>query len=133
MLTLQFISHNEIVSLSSEQKVNKLLRLAKEDKIVVVEGKLKPEEEAKLIQKTMEQIDSKFKGIEICDIESNVLSDRIFERVRSGIAKILLGGRMGMTVIGPASVIKEIKKDPNKIRLFTREVKRNKRRMIRRK
>lgn len=128
MLTLQFISHNEIASLSPEQRVNKLLRLAKEDKIVVVEGKLRAEEEAKLIQKTMEQIDSKFKGIEICDIESSAISDRVFERVRSGIARILLGERMGMTVIGPASVIKEIKKDPNKIRLLTREVNSRKRR-----
>ncbi|MBU1203896.1 MAG: DUF2073 domain-containing protein [Nanoarchaeota archaeon] len=123
MLTLQFIPYSEIGSLDSEQKINKLLRLAKEDKIVVVEGKLKAEEEAKLIQKTMEQINSKFKGLEICDVNSDAIGEGIMNKLRNGIARLLIGERMGMTIIGPASVIKEIKKDPNKIRLFTKDVK----------
>jgi len=32
---------------------------------------------------------------------------------------LLLGDRNGITIIGPASIVKEIKKDPNKIELLT--------------
>jgi hypothetical protein len=32
---------------------------------------------------------------------------------------LLLGNRQGMTIIGPATVVKEIKKDPNNIELLT--------------
>jgi hypothetical protein len=128
MLTLQFIPHSEIAGLGIDEKVSKLLRMAKEDKIIVVEGKLKPEEEARLIQRTMEQINSRFRGIEICDITSDAIRKNVFEKIKNEIARVLMGGRMGMTVIGPASVIKEIKKDPNKIRLFTKEVKRSRKR-----
>ena len=34
---------------------------------------------------------------------------------------MLLGDRQGLTVIGPATIVKEIKKDPNKIELLTKE------------
>ena len=46
---------------------------------------------------------------------------------RNAIFNMLLGDRQGMTIIGPASVVKEIKKDPNKIELLTQEVKPKKR------
>jgi len=32
---------------------------------------------------------------------------------------LLLGNRSGLTIIGPANVVKEIKQDPDKIQLFT--------------
>ena len=35
--------------------------------------------------------------------------------------KWVLGNKQGLTVIGPASVVKKIKKDPNKIELLTKE------------
>jgi hypothetical protein len=39
----------------------------------------------------------------------------------------VLGDRQGLTIIGPASVVKEIKKDPNKIELLTSEKRKRKR------
>ena len=41
--------------------------------------------------------------------------------MRNGVASMLLGDRQGMTVIGPASIVKQIRKDPDKIELFTKE------------
>ena len=38
--------------------------------------------------------------------------------IKSGIAKFLVGDRDAVTVIGPASIIKDIKKDPSKMELF---------------
>jgi hypothetical protein len=54
-----------------------------------------------------------------------------FERMRRGFYSFLLGDRQGMTIIGPATIIKDIKKNPNKIELFTQEIKKNGKRIIR--
>ncbi len=54
MLTLQFIPYSEISDLSSVGRIRKLLGLAKENKIVLLQGRLKKEEEAELIKTTME-------------------------------------------------------------------------------
>ena len=37
------------------------------------------------------------------------------------LSNVLLGDRQGMTIIGPATVVKKIEKNPNKIELFTNE------------
>ena len=118
-LTLQFVPHNELNNLSSYEKIKKILKIVKENKIVLVEGKLKSEEQAMLIQRTMEQIDKKFKGIEIATIEGKE-ENAVFEIMKKNIARVLLGDKFGFTIVGPASIVKEIKKDPNKIELFTK-------------
>jgi hypothetical protein len=123
MVTIQFIPYNEIESLSSVGRIRKLLNIAKEDKIVMLQGRLKKEEETEMIKTTMEEINSDFKGIELSVVypdEKKGSAASIFKR---NIANLLLGDRQGITVIGPASVVKDIKKNPNKIELLTRELK----------
>lgn len=122
-LTIQFIPHHDIERLSSLGKIKKLLKLAREDKIVMLEGRLGKEEEAELIKTTMEEIDDDFKGIEIAVIYPNVSKGDIIKRLRDGLANLLLGDRVGLTIIGPANVVREIKKDPNKVMLFTKDQK----------
>ena len=118
MLTLQFIPYHDLEDLNSNQKVSKLLRSVRENKIVLVEGKLDAEEEALLIQRTMEEINKSFKGVEICTLDYYHQEDWV-KKVRQGLAKMLLGNRAGFTVIGPASLVREIRKGPNKIELLT--------------
>jgi hypothetical protein len=121
-LTLQFVPFSDIQELGSARRVKKLIDIVKENKIVLLEGRLKKEEEADLISIAMEEISSSFKGIELAVIDpkkdkaSSFISD-----IKSGVVNMLLGDRQGFTIIGPATVIKEIKKDPNKIELFTKE------------
>lgn len=122
MLTLQFVPYDEIEGMSSARRIQKLLNIVKQDKIVLLEGRLKKEEETDLIEITMEEIDDKFKGIELAVIDSQQ-EVAGFERIRKGFYSLLLGDRKGMTIIGPATVVKEIKKNPNKIELFTQEAK----------
>ena len=120
MLTLQFLPYNEIESLSSSSKIRKILNLVKEDKIVLIEGRLKPIEETDLIQRTMEYVDKNFKGIELCTIYPN--SKNKF--LKSFLVSLLIGDRTGITIVGPANVVKEIKRDPNKILLLTENIRR---------
>ena len=65
MVTFQFIPYQEIEHLTSVKRVNRLLNIVKEEKIVIMEGRLTKEEEADLIEITMEEISPKFKGIEL--------------------------------------------------------------------
>lgn len=118
MLTLQFVPYDELIGLDSNRKVQKLLKIIKQDKIVLMEGKLSSDEEAELIERTMEEIDRRFKGIEIASLEPSV-SSNVADILRNSLYKILFGNSRGMTVMGPANIIKEIKKDPNKLQLYT--------------
>ncbi|NQV08936.1 DUF2073 domain-containing protein [Candidatus Woesearchaeota archaeon] len=127
MLTLQFIPYHEIEHLSSTQKILKLLKVAKEDKIVLLEGRLKKQEETDLIKITMEEIDDRFKGIEMSVIYPDKQDLIWYEKMKRNFISLVLGNREGFTIIGPASIVREIRKDPNKIQLFTTEPKTKKR------
>lgn len=120
-LTLQFIPFSEINNLSSDKKINKLLKVAQDEKIILLEGKLRSGEKSELIRKTMEEISDKFKGIEIEELDVENRDKDFFQRLKTTFINFLLGSRRGLTIIGPASIIKEIKKDPDKIQLFTEE------------
>ena len=122
MLTLQLIPYSEIESLSSVGRIRKLLNVVKEEKIVLLQGRLTKDEEAELIKTTMEEINKEFKGIEISVIYPNRKKnghDNFFNDVKTNVVNFLLGDRNGLTIIGPASVVKEIKKQPDKIQLYT--------------
>ena len=127
MLTLQFIPHEEIEGLSSNERIRKLLNCVKDEKIVVLEGRLRKEEEAELIRKTMEEISERFKGIEISVVYPDRRKGNLGKTLKNNLADMLLGERQGLTVMGPASLIKEIRKDPDKIQLFTEERRKKKR------
>lgn len=120
MLTLQFVPYGDIEHLDSEGRIAKLLDIVKDDKIVLMQGRLHPEEETLLIQKTMEQIADEFKGVEICTIFPQEKDLQFLRRIKKEMIKAMLGNRDGITIIGPANIVKEIKRDINKIELFTK-------------
>ena len=128
MLTLRFVPFSEIENLTSVGRIRKLLNIAKENKIVVLQGKLRKEEEKELIKATMEEINSEFRGIELAVIDDSPTDITGMARIKQGIISRLLGDRQGFTIIGSASLIKEIKKNPKKIELFTTEYDRTRQR-----
>ena len=118
-LTIQYVPFEEMSGLDSERKIQKLIKIVRQNKLVLMEGTLTSQEEADLIEETMESIDSKFKGIEITSLnplEKN--SKQIQDRVRQLFMEAIFGRRRGLTVIGPANIVREIRKDPNRIQLF---------------
>ena len=121
MLTLQFVPYTEIEPLGSARRVKKLLDLVKDDKIVLLEGRMRKEEETDLIEITMEEIDDRFKGIELAVINPDTKGGAFLGNIKKGVVNMLLGNRTGFTIIGPASVVKQIKQDPDKIQLYTQD------------
>ena len=124
MVTFQFIPYHEIEALSSVKRVNKLLNIVKDNKIVIMEGRLRKEEEADLIEITMEQISPKFKGIELSVINPDKSKQQGLQKFKGVFTNVILGNRVGLTIIGPASIVKKIEKNPDKIELFTKDSRR---------
>ena len=119
-LTLQFIPFVEIDGLGSAERVKKLLKIILENKIVLLQGRLRAEEEARLIEDTMALVGAikNFKGVELAVLSPKLNGLKFTSKLRNNVAKLLIGDRDAVTVIGPANIIKEIKRDPSKIQLF---------------
>ncbi len=119
-LSLHVIPFSEVKNLSISERVKKILNLVLGNKIVILHGRLRPEEEARLIEDTMALVDhvKDFRGIELAVIEPNLKEENVFVKMRYGLAKKLIGDNSALTIIGPASVIKEIKRDPRKLELL---------------
>ena len=119
-LSIQFMPYSEIKSLDSDERIKKILNIIFGGNILILQGRLKSDEEARLIGDTMAMINhvKGFKGIELAVISGNGNSG-IFGGIGRGIANSLLGGDLGaVTIIGPATIVKEIKRNPKKIELF---------------
>ena len=117
---IQFMPYSEIKNLGSTDRIRRILDIAFSNSILILQGRLKPEEETRLIEDTMAMIGhvKNFKGIELAVISSHEKKS-YFDRVKSNIAIKLSGADLGaITIIGPASVVKEIKQDPKKIELL---------------
>ncbi len=126
MVTLQFVPYHEIEDLGSARRVKKLIDIVKQNKIVLLQGRLKKEEETDLISIAMEEFGDKFKGIELAVINPKNNDATGLKKARNNFFRFLLGNRQGLTIIGPANIVTEIKKDPNKIELYTKEAKKRK-------
>lgn len=105
---INLISKERLSKMGSMEKIRMILDSVKEGKIVVLETGLTPEEEAKLIEVTMLEIDHEnFVGIEV---------ESYPYREKSLISKIL-GKRHGrLTIIGPANRLKTIEKQEDLIK-----------------
>ena len=118
--TLQFLPFNEIRNLSSSDRVKKILDIILGNNILLLQGRLLPEEETRLIEDTMAMIKhvKNFRGIELAVIGGNNKAG-IIQKARQGIANAISGGDLGaITIIGPATIVKEIKRNPRKIELL---------------
>jgi len=121
-LTLQFIPFSEISSLGGLERIKKLLKIVLDNKVVVLQGRLKPQEETRLIEDTMIMIDNikGFKGVELAVITGDSENKSFFNKLRFGLARAIAGQQDAITIIGPASIVKEMKKDPKKLEVMMR-------------
>ena len=118
-LTLHFIPYSEIATLDTIERIKKLLKIILDNKVVILQGRLRPEEEGRLIEDTMIMIGSikGFKGVELAVISQDD-NKTAMDKFKFGIAKALIGQQDCLTVIGPASIVKEMKKDPKKLEVM---------------
>jgi hypothetical protein len=118
--SIQFLPYSEIRSLDSNQRIKKILNIILGNNIIILQGRLDPEEETRLIGDTMAIIGhvKNFKGVELAVISSNG-NEGFFGRFRNNLVSAIAGGDLGaVTIIGPATIVKEIKRNPKKIELL---------------
>ena len=124
MLTLQYIPYHEFAPLTLDDKLKKVLKSVKLDRIIIIEGRLNPVEESELIKRTMQQIDRKFKGIEIASVDYDFENADLMEKLKKNLAHYLLKRKHVLTIVWPSTIVKEIRRDPGKIQLLTKDIKR---------
>lgn len=118
--SIQFLPYSEIRGLDSNHRVRKILNIVLGNNILILQGRLEPEEETRLIGDTMAIIGHvrNFKGVELAVISGNN-NEGFFGRFRKNLVSAIAGGDIGaVTIIGPATIIKEIKRNPKKIELL---------------
>ena len=103
-LKMDFLSSSMLNSSTSMEKISMIVNRVKNGDLVVIEGGLTPEEEAELIEATMREIDvDNFMGIDIYTLEKD-------KKSFFGLSKSKI---VGITIIGPANVMKAVKKKSN--------------------
>ena len=125
-LKMDFISSENLDGMTGQKKINFILNKVKDGSILVVNGVLTPNEEMDLIKETMRRVDDGFPGIEVCSLKKQVKGWKQFFDVLASSREKLSGTlwsltgqpaktrlKTGMTLIGPARIIKDIKKNPD--------------------
>ena len=118
--SIQFLPYSEIRGLDSSHRIRKILNIVLGNNILILQGRLEPEEEARLIGDTMAMIGHvrNFKGVELAVISGNN-NEGFLGKFRKNLVSAIAGGDLGaVTIIGPATIIKEIKRNPRKIELL---------------
>jgi len=111
-IQIEFLSSQALSGKQPKQKLSSILDLVKKGKIVVLEEPLSATEEAELISSTMSSIGSKFSGIEISRLGESA------EGIRAAAIQLLGGKTAGLTIVGPSSLVRQIKRNPGKLSVF---------------
>lgn len=106
---VHLISHEKIDPMGTDEKIRFILDEVEAGKVLILERGLTPQEEAKLIEQTMREVDPEnFIGIE--------MQSYGMDRGKNLLQRVAMGGpRPRMAVIGPARLLKLVSKDSQKI------------------
>lgn len=103
-LKMDFISSDALKDRSGMEKIAMIVDKVKDGNLLVIEGGLTPEEEAELIETTMREIDvDNFVGIDIYTLEKD----------KSSFFGLSKRKTVGITIIGPANVMKTVNRKSN--------------------
>ena len=129
---IDFVSSNVLNGKTKEDRIEFILGKDKDGSILVTDGVLRSEEEMDLIKETMRRVDDGFPGIEVTSLKRAVKGlEFVAEKVNDNKERVLgfVSGffgkelsktsiREGLTFIGPAKIIKKIKKNPDSFSVF---------------
>ena len=103
-IKMDFLSSDALKNRSSMEKIAMIVDKVKNGDLLVMEGGLTPSEDAELIETTMRATDvENFLGIDIYTLEKD-------QSTFFGLSK---RKTVGITIIGPANVMKTVKRKSN--------------------
>lgn len=114
---VQVLSYDLIKDLTNKHKIDKILSIVKSGDVVMLEGRLSREIENELITSALQSVSGKFTGIEVAFLDSKT-EKTILGKLKLKVLKLIAKDRIGISVIGPSKIIKEIKMDPKKLEIL---------------
>ncbi len=113
-LRIKFVPYEKL----KEQKFNGIIRDLKHNTIIMVDAKLNAKEEAQIIAETMRNVSEDFSGIEFGSIDLGAESGKgNLSKIKGALIERIIGRKRGVTIIGPANVVRKIKKNPKELLL----------------
>ncbi len=112
-LRMDFMSLESLSDKTIEKKIETILKKVEVGHMVVLDGVLEPDEEMRLVEATMKEVNDKFTGIEVCTLPRKQSK---FMGAYGFVVEKLKRGRLvksGLTLIGPSRVVKKIKRNPD--------------------
>lgn len=113
---VEFIQSTQLDSMAQTEKVTTIIEKVKDEKIIVLESGLDPEEQSKLVEMTMNSIDpsNDFTGISIETPKKKKKTEK--SRFRKMVSKATgSDSNNSITVIGPSNRIETLKKDEDQL------------------
>jgi hypothetical protein len=132
-IKMDFVSSTVLDDKPRGKRINFILNKVKDGTILVTDGVLHADEEMELIRETMRRVDDGFPGIEVASLKKQTkgaqkmlesLSDQRdkFQSLIAGLtgkAPEKTSMKIGLTLIGPAKLIKKVKKNPDSFSVLT--------------
>lgn len=114
---LDLLSAAEIQQMTTMEKIRFIIDSVRDRNIVILEQGLTPDEESKLVEVTMSEIDPDgFSGIEIESYpKPKEQSKGLMSKISSSLGGSSQSDEASLTVIGPADELKTIHKDESLI------------------
>jgi len=101
-----------------KKDMNSIFRELRKGSIILIDAKITPEEESEIIARTMENIDPRFKGIEISTMDIRKGKKKGISLTIEKIRRALGWRERGITIIGPANLVKKMEKAREEIYLY---------------
>ena len=107
---LKLVSKEKLSDMGQMEKIRYILDAIKDNTVVILESGLSPDEEGKLVERTMHEINDDFSGIEIESYAREESSSGLMSKLLSRNDR-----QNRLTVIGPANKMETLHKDDSLI------------------
>lgn len=110
-IRMDLLSVDSLKHLEAGQKVDHILDKVRQNHLVILDGRLPPNEELMLVQQTMGNVADDFSGIEVCTIERDINKyQEMLQKLLQSIIKKQPATASGLTFVGPSKIVKQIKR-----------------------
>ena len=109
-VTIEFLSKAKLQDKTFDEKVETVIERVKQNAVLVLEEGWSHEEERRLIQNAMDEIDEDFPGIEFLGLADR---DSRFNKAKKMFYEKVLNERYreGITIVGNSRVMEKVKKE----------------------
>lgn len=112
---IEFLSKMNLQDKSFEEKLDLIMDNVRDENILVLEEALSPKEKAQLIEKSMEETDENFPGVEFSGFNSpNSWIEKILRRI-TGVEE-----KEGLLIVGSPHVMEKVDEDKDAISLMAK-------------